>query len=58
MCRYHGGVLAIMCTLATSHKPYIAALLTLGVHAQRGLRYLVCVCVCVCMLYTCKTEDV
>ena len=24
-------------------------LLTLGAHAQRGLRYLVCVCVCVCV---------
>ena len=23
--------------------------LTLGVHAQRGLRYLSCVCVCVCI---------
>ena len=23
--------------------------LTLGAHAQRGLRYLVCVCVCVCL---------
>ena len=26
--------------------------LTLGMHAQRGLRYLVCVCVCVCMSVT------
>ena len=24
-------------------------LLTLGAHAQRGLRYLLCVCVCVCV---------
>ena len=29
-----------------------AWLLTLGAHAQRGLRYLVCVCVCVCVSVT------
>ena len=27
-------------------------ILTLGAHAQRGLRYLVCVCVCVCVCVT------
>ena len=27
----------------------LLALLTLGAHAQRGLRYLVCVSVCVCV---------
>ena len=35
---------------------YNVALLTLGAHAQRGLRYLVCVCVCVsvcvCVCYS------
>ena len=28
---------------------YFSLSLTLGAHAQRGLRYLVCVCVCVCV---------
>ena len=31
---------------------YCMLLLTLGVHAQRGLQYLVCVSVCVCVSTT------
>ena len=49
MCRYHRGVY-VHILYATSHKPYITALLTLGgAHAQLGLRYLVRECVCVCV---------
>ena len=33
----------------------IALLLTLGAHAQRGLRYLVCVCVCLSVYLNSRT---
>ena len=40
------------CTYSTNilHFEHTRDLLTHGVHAQRGLQYLICVCVCVCLL--------
>ena len=38
-----------MASLAVYSFRYLILLLTLGTHAQRGLRYLVCVSVCVCV---------
>ena len=47
-----GAILVVIAPLIQLQRGFSLLLpyLTLGAHAQQGLRYLLCVCVCVCLL--------